>query len=122
MNAELPTPISAPAAPRFGFGCPGDDVDAEIAKDVARFLRAGSPRLALARARCAPFQPPVASIRAPFPSTSTTDIPNVGMDIQQKFCQDTLIEEMGFVLVNEGTSANGNIQQTLSDYFSNYQN
>jgi hypothetical protein len=98
-------------------GGPGCDADTERA--VYRLLCAGSPRLALARAMCVPFQPTLYNVRATFASTSQTDIPDVGAD--DKFSQDTLIDTLICTVTNGSTQANSNSFQTLSDFFYNFQ-
>lgn len=87
--------------------------------EVYRYIRAGSPRLALASAMCVPFQPTLYNVRATFPSTSTVDVPDVGAD--DKFSQDTDIEGLVIRTVNASTTANSNPLQTLSDFFYNFQ-
>jgi hypothetical protein len=82
-------------------------------------LAAGSPRLALAKAWGIPLAPYLINVRAPFANTDTTDIPDVGSDV--KIVQDTLIDAMVVRIQNEGSTANQNQFQTLSDFFYNFQ-
>jgi hypothetical protein len=94
---------------------------------VWRFLRAGSPRLALAQAKGIAIVPLVVSIRATFPDPSTVDVPAVGLQANQggtpyRLVQDALIDTMIAVVVNKSTTANQNVEQTMSDFFYGFQN
>jgi hypothetical protein len=99
-----------------GLGCPGGPLDA----GVYAMLAAGSPRLALAKAWGVPLAPYLINVRAQFADTDTTDVPDVGSDV--KIVQDTLIDAMVVRITNQGSSANENVFQTLSDFFFNFQN
>lgn len=98
-----------------GSDGPGCDDSSSRKADVYRLLRLGSSRLALARARCVPFQPTVSSVRATFSATTVTDVANIGAD--QQFSQDTLIDGVDYTITNKSATANSNILQPLSDYF-----
>ena len=101
----------------FGFGCPGgDDVGSA---SVYSMLAAGSPRLALARARGVPFAPFMINVRAIFPDTSTSVVPDVGSDV--KITQDLLVDSMVFRIQNESTTANQNTFQAQSDFYFGFQ-
>lgn len=108
---------------KTGLGCPDDGsspssggaCDMVTAGEVYRLLRLGSPRLALAKAMCVPFQPTNSNIRAVFSATSVTTIPNVAAD--QQYSQDTDITDVDWIIQNESSTANQNEFQTLSDYF-----
>jgi hypothetical protein len=102
---------------KTGLGCPDDTpaCDESTTKEVYRLLRLGSPRLALAKAMCVPFQPTISNVRAKFSATSVTTIPNIGAD--QQYSQDTDITAVDWIVQNESNTANGNEFQTLSDYF-----
>lgn len=109
---------------KTGLGCPPADGGARTvvgddsrARDVYSLLRLGSARLALARAQCVPFQPTASSVRATFSSTTVTDIPNVGVNEQSQFSQDTLIEGVDYTIVNKSATANSNIAQPWNDYY-----
>lgn len=100
-----------------GFGCPGDgnpQLDA-----VYAMLAAGNPRLALARARGVPFAPFVVNVRALFPDTSVSVVPDVGSDV--KISQDTLVNEMIVRIFNRSTTVNSNTFQAQSDWYFNWQ-
>jgi hypothetical protein len=106
-----------------GLGCPPDNgggpspaCDESTAKEVYRLLRLGSPRLALAKAMCVPFQPTLSNVRAVYSSTSgPATIPNVAAD--QQYSQDTDITDVDWIVQNESATANSNEFQTLSDYY-----
>lgn len=107
----------AQASKVFGFGCPGgDDMGGS---SVYALLAAGSPRLALARARGVPFAPFMINVRAIFPDTSTSVVPDVGSDV--KITQDLLVDCMVFRIQNESTTANSNLFQPQSDFFFGFQ-
>jgi hypothetical protein len=111
--------MGAPPKPRmFGLGC-ADDSYGPLAAGVYSMLAAGSPRLALAKARGVPLAPYMISVRAVFPDTSVTLVPDVGSDV--KIVQDTLIDSLVIRIQNESTTANQNQFQTLSDFFYGYQ-
>ena len=71
--------------PGYGLGACGDGgggAGSSGSQDggdafVWKLLRAGSPRLALARAMGVPFVPYVFNIRGTFATTSTTDVPTI---------------------------------------------
>jgi hypothetical protein len=103
-----------------GGGCCGDD------PQVWRYIQAGSPRLALARATGQAIVPLVVNVRGTFPTTSTTDIPAVGMQSNQggvpyRLVQDCLVDGMVARIQNESPTANQNQFQSLSDFFFNFQ-
>ena len=112
---------------KSGLGCPPDApcggqsrrakpaCDTKTELEVYRLLSAGSPRLALARAMCVPFQPTVSNVRAVFSATSVTTIPNVGAD--EQYSQDTEITDCEFIIQNESATANSNVFQPQSDFF-----
>lgn len=102
---------------RAGFGCPGDG-NPQLAA-VYAMLAAGSPRLALARARGVPFAPFFINIRATFPDTSVSSVPDVGSDV--KISQDTLVNEMIVRVFNRSVTANQNQFQAQSDWYFNWQ-
>jgi hypothetical protein len=104
------------AAPNpTGLGCCGGTNDGDLVRAVRRYIHAGSPRLALARAKCAPFQPFSTSLRATFPATGTVTVPNVTND--QEFSQDTEILNVHLQVQNESPQANQNEFQAQSDWF-----
>lgn len=106
-------------APQFtGIGC-GEGGMGPLASGVYAMLAAGSPRLALAKAYGVPLAPYLINVRAIFPDTSTSDVPEVGADV--KIVQDTLIDSMVVRVVNESTTANQNQFQTMSDFFFTFQ-
>jgi hypothetical protein len=118
----VPEGLGSPGTPGLGDpptidgGCCGDD------PQVWRLIQSGSPRLALARASGQPLVPLIVSIRATFPSTSTTDVPAVGMQGNQggtpyRLVQDALIQSMVYIIQNESETANQNIFQAQSDSF-----
>jgi hypothetical protein len=110
-----PSGLGAPGKPRgfvSGFGC-GDD--GPLASGVYAMLAAGSPRLALARARGIPLAPYLINCRATFPDTTTAIVPDVGADV--KISQDTLIDAMVVRVENQSETANQNQFQSLSDFF-----
>ena len=105
---------------KAGLGCPPDGgglpaCDTATLLEVYRLLHNGSPRLALAKAMCVPFQPTISSVRAVFSATSVTTIPNVAAD--QQYSQDTDILAMEYLIQNESATANSSIFQDQSDYF-----
>jgi hypothetical protein len=106
-----------------GLGCPPGAPGASGCEasdpEVWRLLRAGSPRLALARCMGIQFQPTLYNVRATFSATSVTDIPDQGAD--DRFSQDTFIDEMTFTIENQSDTANQNQFQPESDYFYSYQ-
>jgi hypothetical protein len=121
MSNAQPTGLgaSAPRQPKqFGFGC-GDSDFGPLATGIYSMLAAGSPRLALAKARGVPLAPYFVNVRALFPDTDTTLIPDVGSDV--KITQDTLIDSLVIRIQNESTTANQNQFQTLSDFFFGFQ-
>lgn len=106
--------LGAPAR-RVGVGCGPDGFP--VGGDVGRFLEAGSPRLALAKAMGIPFQPQLINVRATFPTVDTADVPDVGSDV--KITQDSLVDCMVVRLQNSNSPANS--FSTLSDFFFNFQ-
>lgn len=97
-------------------GCCGDD------PEVWRFIQAGSPRLALARATGIPLVPLIINVRATFPSTSTVDVPTVGAQTTPggqpwRMVQDCLMDSMVFGIYNKSATANQNVEQSESDYY-----
>lgn len=120
-----------PPEPKDGLGAPpdvqpgqppccGDD------PQVWRFLQAGSPRLALARAKGIPIVPLIVSIRATFTSATDVDVPAVGLQgnqggIPYRLVNDALIDTMVSRVVNKSTTANQNILQTFSDFMFGFQ-
>jgi hypothetical protein len=102
----------------LGLGC-GDGGMGPLAAGVYQMLAAGSPRLALAKALGIPLAPYDINIRACFPDTSTSNIPNVGSDV--KITQDTLIDCMVVRIFNESTTANQNLWQPQSDFYYTFQ-
>jgi hypothetical protein len=113
-------PGSAPARkPKsVGFGCGADDMG-PLEAGIYTMLAAGSPRLALAKARGVPLAPYFINVRAIFPDTSTTVVPDVGSDV--RIVQDTLIDSLIVRTQNESTTANQNQLQAISDFFFGYQ-
>jgi hypothetical protein len=108
--------LGAPGKPirqLFGLGCCDDQ--GPLAAGVYSMLAAGSPRLALAKARGVPLAPYMINVRATFPDTTGEPIPDVGSDI--KIVQDTLIDALVVRVQNESVTANQNQLQTLSDFF-----
>ena len=98
-----------------GAGFPQGDLEASI----GILLASGSPRLALARALGVPLAPYIINVRARFPDTATSVIPDVGSDV--KIVQDTLIDAMVVRIFNESTTANQNQFQSQSDWYYNFQ-
>jgi len=94
-----------------GAGFPQGDLEASI----GILLASGSPRLALARALGVPLAPYLINVRAQFPDTATSVIPDVGSDV--KIVQDTLIDAMLVRIFNKSTTANQNQFQAESDFF-----
>jgi hypothetical protein len=122
MTQPMPNGLGAPPGVRppkqFGFGC-GESDFGPLATGIYSMLAAGSPRLALAKARGVPLAPYTINVRALFPDTGTTLIPDVGSDV--KITQDTLVDSLVIRIQNESTTANQNQFQTLSDFFYGYQ-
>jgi hypothetical protein len=125
LIAQIRTPHSSglgapPGKPSraLGFGC-GDSDFGPLATGIYSMLAAGSPRLALAKARGVPLAPYIINVRAIFPDTSTTLVPDVGSDV--KITQDTLIDSLIIRIQNESDTANQNQFQSLSDFFYGYQ-
>jgi hypothetical protein len=107
------------ALPRVpGLGC-GDGEMGPLATGVYSMLAAGSPRLALAKAMGIPLAPYAINVRAVFPDTSTSGVPDVGSDV--KITQDTLIDSIVYRITNQSTTANQNQFQAQSDYYYNWQ-
>jgi hypothetical protein len=101
-----------------GLGCGDGDMGA-LSASVYTMLANGSPRLALAKAMGLPLAPYMINVRATFPDTATSNIPEVGSDV--KITQDTLIETMLFRISNQSTTANQNVFQVQSDWYYNFQ-
>lgn len=118
MSEQQKPEASTITRPRLGFGCPGGGDDGQLA-EVYAFLAQGSPRLALARARGVPFAPYIVNVRATFPDTSTTLVPDVGSDV--KISQDIHIFEMNVRIFNESSTANQNQFQAQADWYYNFQ-
>ena len=107
--------LGAPGKPRgfaSGLGCAGDG---PLASGVYAMLAAGSPRLALAKARGVPLAPYTINIRATFTDTTTALVLGVGSDV--KITQDTLVDHMVIRVENQSTTANQNLFQQQSDFF-----
>lgn len=98
-----------------GVGFPQSDLEAS----VGMLLASGSPRLALARALGVPLAPYLINVRATFPDTATSVIPDVGSDV--KIVQDTFIDGMLVRIINKSTTANQNQFQAQSDWYFNWQ-
>jgi hypothetical protein len=112
------TGIGAPGKPKpkmFGLGCCEEGGCGPLAAGVYAMLAAGSPRLALAKARGVPLAPYMINVRANFPDTTTQIIPDVGSDV--KIIQDTLIDAMMVRIFNHSSTANQNQFQAESDYY-----
>lgn len=109
--------LGAPGAPKsklFGLGscnCEAPSGDSGI----HAMLAAGSPRLALAKARGIPLAPQTLNVRAVFPNTTTSFIPDVGSD--EKITQDLVVDALVVRVSNQSTTANQNQFQSLSDFF-----
>ena len=101
-----------------GLGC-GDGEMGPMATGVYTMLAAGSPRLALAKAMGIQLAPYTINIRALFPDTSTSIVPDVFNDV--KFTQDTLIDSILVRIENQSQTANQNIFQAQSDWYYNFQ-
>jgi hypothetical protein len=84
---------------------------------VQFWCQQGFPRLALAFAEGTPWAPYVFNVNAQFPSADVTNVPNVGADV--KLSQDTIIDEIVTRIVFQRPP--GNVFQTMSDFFFNYQ-
>jgi hypothetical protein len=102
--------------PGAGLGCGGYEGPLS---DIYAMLALGSPRLALARALGYRMIPFYINIRATFSNVDTTDVPDVGSDV--KIDQDTLVDQMTFLITNKSETANDNTQATLRDFFFNFQ-
>jgi hypothetical protein len=115
------TGLGAPPPPKrfFGLGCCSDENLGPLSAGIYAMLAAGSPRLALAKARGVPLAPYLINVRAIFPDTSTSVIPDVGSDV--KIVQDTLIDALVVRVQNESLTANQNQFQALSDFFFGFQ-
>src|SRR5579875_3235646 len=83
-----------------GGPCP-PGVTIEMAKDVYRYLRLGSPRLAFAAACGVPRVPWSFRVEADFTETSQTEVTQAGNDV--KIVQDTFIEEIKVQVQNQNT-------------------
>jgi hypothetical protein len=102
----------------LGFGFCDRDLG-PLSAGVYAMLAAGSPRLALAKARGVPLAPYLINVRAVFPNTDTVVVPDVGSDV--KIVQDTLIDSLVIRVQNESTTANQNTFQAQSDYYYSFQ-
>jgi len=103
-----------------GLGDPGDSADATaFYAEVYEMLALGSPRLALGKALGIKMVPFLINVRATFTSTDTTDVPDVGSDVQ--IVQDTLVDEALVRITNQSNTANASVFQPQSDYFYNVQ-
>jgi hypothetical protein len=115
---QTQTGVGAPPKKKtLGFGSP-DECNPQYAA-VYAMLSAGSPRLALARARGVPFAPFVINVRATFPDTSTAVVPDIGSDV--KISQDVHIYEMMVRIFNRSPTANLNQFQAQSDFYYTFQ-
>jgi len=113
--------LGASAASRGGvpgLGC-GDGGMGPLATGVYSMLAAGSPRLALAKAMGLQLAPYMVNVRATFPDTATSSVPDVGSDV--KFTQDTLVDTMIYRIENQSATANWNVFQAQSDWYYNFQ-
>lgn len=100
----------------FGLGsCDCQGNSASVGAEVTSMLAGGSPRLALAKARGIPLAPQTMNVRALFPNTTTTLIPDVGSD--EKITQDLLVDALVVRVSNQSLTANQNQFQSLSDFF-----
>jgi hypothetical protein len=125
VTSRQPSGLGAPSATRpspsgfaSGFGCCGDE--GPLSAGVYAMLAAGSPRLALAKARGVPLAPYLINIRATFPDTSVSLVPDCGSDV--KIVQDTLVDAMVVRVENQSETANQNQFQSLSDFFYGFTN
>ena len=119
-NHVAPHGLGAPGSRPFrpGLGSSGGPSGPGTASPYD-FLELGSPRLALAKALGVRIVPYVLNVRATFPDTDTTVIPDVGSDV--KIVQDTLIDAMVARVTNKSTTVNQNQYQSLSDFFFGFQ-
>lgn len=101
----------------FGLGsCNCDsEMTGPLSQGVYSMLAAGSPRLALAKARGIPLAPQTINVRATFPDTTTSVVPDVGSD--EKIIQDLLVDALVVRVQNLSLTANSNVFQSLSDFF-----
>jgi hypothetical protein len=106
---------------KIGLGCPNcggaggpvpDGATVEMAKNVYRYLRLGSPRLAFAAACGVPCIPWSFRVEADFTSTSQTNVFQAGNDV--KIVQDTFIEEIKIQVQNQNTPGG---LDSLTNYF-----
>lgn len=81
------------------------------------WIQQGYPRIALAFARGVPWAPYVFNVNAQFPSADVQNLPEIGADV--KLSQDVIVDEM-VTRITFGRPP-GNVFQTLSDFFFNYQ-
>jgi hypothetical protein len=121
--SAAPVGVGAPGPGGFskraiGFGTCDCDLG-PLAAGISTMLAAGSPRLALAKARGVPLAPSILNIRALFPDTATPIVPNVGSDRQ--IVQDEVVDTMVFRIQNESITANQNTFQPQSDFFYGFQ-
>lgn len=101
----------------FGLGsCNCDnEMSGPLSQGIYAMLAAGSPRLALAKARGIPLAPQGLNVRVTFSTTSTSVIPDVGSD--EKITQDLLVDSMVVNIQNQSTTANASVWQPISDFF-----
>jgi hypothetical protein len=125
LLSKLPGQIGAgapkPTVKAFGMGscdCTNPTLG-PLAAGVYAMLAAGSPRLALAKAKGVPLAPYIINVRAIFPDTATSVVTGVGSDV--KIVQDTLIDALVVRVQNESTTANQNQFQAFSDFFFGFQ-
>lgn len=119
--------LSKTRLPNIGFGCPGGSSGGGGSGASAGglgpystpedFIRAGSPQLALAKAKGATLTPWVMTINAVLPDAATPALAQTSAD---QIIQDTLITQMTYRLVNGG-APNTSTLTTMSDFFFNYQ-
>jgi hypothetical protein len=120
LLADARVGAGAPVAPvgkpprNLGFGSCSCDLG-PLSAGIYAMLAAGSPRLALAKARGVPLAPTVVNVRAIFPDTTTAIIPATGSDT--KIVQDQLVDAMVFRVQNESLTANQNVFQAESDFY-----
>ena len=135
MSEQTPTPqapqttqgtLAKMRQPNFGFGCQTGGGGCTTGSSSGGlgpnstpedFIRAGSPQLALAKAKGATLTPWVMTINAVLPDAATPALAQTSAD---QIIQDTLITQMTFRLINGG-SANTSTLQPISDFFYNFQ-
>ena len=97
-------------------GCSGGGLNPE--SSVEAFITAGSPILALARAKKCPFVPWDLRITSEFPDTTVQTLPD--NDLDERIPNDVIVKSVVFSLLNEET-ANATQLSSISDYFFNQQ-